>query len=55
MTLLKLFSPVKIGRLEIENRIAMAPMGTLGMVNLDGSLKPTVIDYYVERAREALD
>lgn len=51
MTLPKIFSTIKIANLEIKNRIAMAPMGTLGMVNPDGSLKPRVIDYYVERAK----
>lgn len=47
----KLFSPIQIGKVEIKNRIAMAPMGTLGMANADGSLKPTTIDYYAERAK----
>jgi len=51
MKLPKIFSPIKIGNLEIKNRIAMAPMGTLGMVNQNGSLKSRVIDYYVERAK----
>ena len=51
MTLPKMFSPIRIANLEIKNRIAMAPMGTLGMVNPDGSLKPRVIDYYAERAK----
>lgn len=48
----KLFEPVRIGRVEIKNRIAMAPMGTLwpGFVEPDGSLTQRVIDYYVERA-----
>jgi len=51
MVLPKLFSSIKIGSLEIRNRIAMAPIGTLGMANPDGSLKPTVIDFYAERAK----
>ncbi|MBW2058664.1 MAG: FAD-dependent oxidoreductase [Deltaproteobacteria bacterium] len=51
VTLPRLFSPIQVGRIEIRNRIAMAPMGTLGMVNPDGSLKSRVIDYYTERAK----
>ena len=52
MALPKLFSPIKIAHVEIKNRIAMAPMGTLwpGFVEPDGSLTQRVIDYYVERA-----
>jgi len=47
----KIFDPIKIGEVEIKNRIAMAPMGVAGLVNLDGSLSPRGIDYYIERAR----
>jgi 2-enoate reductase len=47
----KLFSPIEIGNLEIKNRIAMAPMGTLGMASPDGRLEARVIDYYAERAK----
>jgi len=47
----RLFTPVNIGKIEIKNRIAMAPMGLAGLVNLDGSLGPRAVDYYVERAR----
>ena len=51
MALPRLFSPIQVGKIEIKNRIAMAPMGTLGMANPDGSLKPRAIDYYAERAK----
>jgi 2-enoate reductase len=48
---IRLFEPIKIGKVEIKNRIAMAPMGVTGLVNPDGSLSPRGIDYYIERAR----
>ncbi len=47
----KLFEPVNIGKIEIKNRIAMAPMGVVGLINPDGSLTQRVVDYYVERAK----
>ena len=47
----KLFEPIKIRKVEIKNRIAMAPMGITGLVNPDGSPGPRAIDYYIERAR----
>jgi 2-enoate reductase len=46
----KLFEPIGIGKLLIKNRIAMAPMGTFGLVDPEGSLTPRAIDYYAERA-----
>lgn len=46
----KLFEPVQIGTVEIKNRIAMAPMGTLGLLNPDGSPSQRASDYYIERA-----
>jgi 2-enoate reductase len=46
------FEPMKIGSLEIKNRIAMAPVN---LTNLyppqEGTFPPRVIDYYVERAK----
>ena len=39
-----LFSPIKIGSVEIKNRVVMAPMGILGLVNADGSLGPRALD-----------
>jgi len=47
----RLFESIKIGEVEIKNRVAMAPMGIGGLVNLDGSPGPRAIDYYIERAR----
>jgi len=46
----KLFEPGKIGRLELKNRIIMAPMITL-YVHQDGSVSDQMLDYYGERAR----
>lgn len=45
-----LFTPFKIGKMEVKNRIAMSPMGTL-MANRDGTFSETEIAYYEERAR----
>jgi 2-enoate reductase len=47
----KLFEPIEIGKVQIKNRIAMAPMGVTGLLNRDGSPAQRTIDYYVERAR----
>jgi 2-enoate reductase len=46
----KLFQPGHIGKLEIKNRIVLAPMGTM-YVNLDGSYSQREIDYLVARAK----
>lgn len=45
-TSFKLLKPGKIGRLELKNRIIMAPMGTIV-----GNLSPRAVEYFVERAR----
>jgi 2-enoate reductase len=47
----KLFEPIKIGKVTIKNRIAMAPMGNVGLTNPDGNPNQRCIDYYIERAR----
>jgi 2-enoate reductase len=47
----RLFEPLRIGNVEIKNRIAMAPMGIVGLLNPDGSLGQRGIDYYIERAK----
>ena len=46
----RLFSPFKIGRMELKNRIVMGPMGT-NLSNPDGSLTEKHIVYYETRAR----
>ena len=45
-----LFSPMKIGTLEIRNRVVMTPMGC-SMANVDGSPSEQMIAYYTARAR----
>lgn len=45
-----LFSPAKIGPVEIPNRVVMAPMGT-GLVDSDGRYSWEQIEYYASRAR----
>jgi 2,4-dienoyl-CoA reductase (NADPH2) len=45
-----LLSPVRIGRLELRNRIAMAPMG-VELVEADGMVREPTVRYYEERAR----
>jgi len=42
---------VSIGKVTLKNRIAMAPMGIVGLTNPDGSPTQRAIDYYIERAR----
>ena len=45
-----LFSPMKIGKVEIKNRVVMAPM-CMGFGQFDGRVTPTMMDHYVERAK----
>mgnify|MGYP005841749851 CR=1 FL=1 len=46
-----LFEAVRIGRLEIKNRFAMAPMGPLGLSDTEGAFNQKGIDYYTARAK----
>lgn len=46
----KLFSPMKIGKVEVKNRIVMAPMG-VDISNHDGSANDKTVAYYRERAK----
>ena len=45
-----LFSPVKIGNVEIKNRIVMAPM-LMGFGEFDGKPTEKLMNYYEERAK----
>lgn len=45
-----LFSPMKIGNVEIKNRVVMAPM-CMGFGQFNGKVTQTMSDYYVERAK----
>lgn len=48
-----LFSPIKIGTLEVKNRIKMSAMGIHypELINPDGSYTPRGIEYFIERAK----
>ncbi|HUL21501.1 MAG TPA: FAD-dependent oxidoreductase [Thermodesulfobacteriota bacterium] len=47
-----LFEPVRIGKVEIKNRIALAPMGTGSiLVDSEGKLGPRGVEHYLERCR----
>ena len=46
----KLLTPFKIGKMEVKNRIAMAPMG-LNAGHRDGTIDTDEIDYFEERAK----
>ena len=47
----KLFEPIKIGKCEIKNRFALAPMGPLGLADSEGGFNQRGIDFYTERAK----
>lgn len=49
----KLFSPIKISKCELKNRIALMPMGVFSkrLMNPDGSYTKDGADYYIERAK----
>ncbi len=46
----KLFTPIKIGKVEIKNRIAMAPM-LMDFGQFDGRTTDQLMNYYEERAK----
>ncbi|KGK89568.1 hypothetical protein DP68_03705 [Clostridium sp. HMP27] len=46
----KLFTPIKIGNLELKNRFMLAPMEN-GLADLGGEVNQRIIDFFVERAR----
>ena len=48
--LTRLFSPIKIGTMELKNRIALAPMDT-DYVNRDGTVNERYYDYIEARAK----
>lgn len=45
-----LFEPIKIGSVELRNRVVMAPMAT-HLATEDGAVSKRQIDYYAERAK----
>lgn len=46
----KLFTPFKIGKMEVKNRIVMSPMGTNSAL-VNGRKTDNEIDYFIERAK----
>lgn len=52
-----IFSPVKVGKLELKNRVMIAPMEGTEMIDWLISCKPKadkVHDYYIERAKDGV-
>lgn len=47
----RLFSPIRVNRLELRNRIVMAPMGNINMAEEAGRPGAKMIEYFVARAR----
>ena len=45
-----LFSPIKLGRMELNNRFVIPPMAT-NLANEDGTVSQGLIDYWVARAK----
>lgn len=46
-----LFTPMKLGKLEVKNRFAMGPMGCNQMFDSYGALNHDGIEYFTERAK----
>lgn len=46
-----LFERPSIGKVQLKNRFAMAPMGPLGLSDAEGGWNQRGIDYYTERAK----
>ena len=47
----ELFTPFKIGKVELTNRVMMSPMMPMGWLDANGVITDEVIDYYEERAK----
>ena len=46
----RLFSPIKLGSMELKNRFVIPPMAT-NLANKDGTVSQALIDYWVARAK----
>lgn len=46
-----LFSPIKINRITIKNRIVMAPMGNISMAEETGRPNDKMLEYFFDRAK----
>ncbi len=49
-----LFTPMRIGPVELKNRISMAPMGLSGLVTSEGGFNQRGIEYFAERAKNGV-
>lgn len=47
----KMFSPIKVNRLTIKNRLVMAPMGNISMCDETGRPNAKMLKYFEERAK----
>lgn len=47
----ELFTPTKIGKVVLKNKLSMAPMGPVGYADAFGAFNQRLQDYYVERAK----
>ena len=47
----KLFSPIRVNRLTIKNRLVMAPMGNIDMAEESGRPNSKMIEYFTARAK----
>lgn len=47
----ELFTPTKIGKVVLKNKLSMAPMGPVGYADSNGAFNQRLQDYYVERAK----
>ena len=47
----RIFSPIRVNRLTIKNRLVMAPMGNVNMGEETGRPSAKMIEYFVERAK----
>ena len=45
-----LFNPLRIGAMEVKNRLVMAPMGT-NLASSEGKVTASLVSYYQARAR----
>jgi 2-enoate reductase len=48
---MQLFERTQIGSMEVKNRVAMAPMGTNGLTDIDCGYSRRLIDFYAARAK----
>ena len=48
-----LFSPLRVGNMELKNRMIMSPMGD-GLANREGNVTEEMIAYYGARAQSGL-